>query len=74
MNVVLGIYALLLSLLFARFLFQYLRWLFPPMEYYKRSRWSAYLHRALAGVIFSTLILNAIYDIVKVTVTSLLGG
>ncbi|MDO5758882.1 MAG: hypothetical protein Q4P24_15665 [Rhodobacterales bacterium] len=31
LNVILGIYGFLLTLLFARFVFQYVRWLFPPM-------------------------------------------
>lgn len=65
LNVLLGVYAILLSLLFARFMFQYVRWLFPPMEYYKRSRWKSYVHRSVAGLLISTVILGAAYDIVK---------
>jgi hypothetical protein len=65
LNVILGLYGLLLSLLFARFLFQYARWLFPPMEYYKRSRLGAYIHRSIAAVIVTGLGLSAIYDVVK---------
>jgi hypothetical protein len=65
LNIVLGIYTLLLSLLIARFVFQYARWLFPPMEYYKRSRVGAFVHRSIAGVVGSTIFLGAIYDLVS---------
>ena len=73
-NVLLGVYALLLSLLLARFVFQYARWLFPPMEYYKRSRWSAYIHRTVAGLIGSTILLSAAYDISKAFLSFLVGS
>ncbi|UVC11190.1 hypothetical protein IHQ71_11795 [Rhizobium sp. TH2] len=72
-NVIIGIYALLLSLLFIRFVFQYVRWLFPPMEFYKTSRWRAYLHRTVAGLVLSTVVLNAIYDMGKSTVIGWFG-
>ncbi len=65
LNVILGIYGLLFSLLFARFLFQYARWLFPPMEYYKRSRLGAFIHRSIATVIATGVGLSATYDVVK---------
>jgi len=65
LNVILGIYGLLLSLLFARFLFQYARWLFPPMEYYKRSRWPAFIHRAVAGFLAAAISSGAAYDLAK---------
>ncbi len=65
LNVIVGIYLLLLSLLFARFVFQYFRWLFPPVEYYKNSRVGAYIHRAVAGFLASGLLLSATYDAVK---------
>jgi hypothetical protein len=68
LNVVLALYALLLSLLTARFLFQYIRWLFPPMEYYRRSRVGAYMHRAIAGFIGSAIFLSATYDMLKTLV------
>lgn len=64
-NITLGIYLLLLSLLFARFIFQYLRWLFPPMEYYKKSRVGAFTHRAIAGALGAAILLGASYDIAK---------
>ena len=64
-NVLLGIYVLLISLFFARFIFQYVRWLFPPMEYYKTSRVGAYAHRIFAGTIGGAIVLNALYDLVK---------
>lgn len=71
LNVILGIYGLLLSLLFARFLFQYARWLFPPMEYYKRSRLGAFIHRSIATVVATGVGVSAIYDLVKAAVASL---
>lgn len=74
LNVLIGIYVLLLSLLFARFVFQYFRWLFPPMEYYKRSRIGAYVHRGVAGLIFSSVLVSAGYDLLKATFLSLVGG
>lgn len=70
LNVILGIYGLLLSLLFARFLFQYARWLFPPMEYYKRSRIGAYIHRSVATIVVTGVVVNALYDLVKALVAS----
>ena len=68
-NVVVGIYAFLVSLLLARFLFQYARWLFPPIEYYKKSRVGAYVHRAAAGAIGSAILLSTIYDLIKSVLT-----
>jgi len=73
-NVVVGIYLLLVSLLFARFIFQYVRWLFPPMEYYKRSRFGAYTHRVIAGLIGGALFAGAVYDIGKSIVLALFGS
>ena len=63
LNVILGIYGLLLSLLIARFAFQYSRWLFPPMEYYKRNRWPAFVHRGVAGFVAITIAGAAITDV-----------
>lgn len=68
LNVVLGVYAILLTLLIARFVFQYVRWLFPPMEYYKRSRLGAFIHRGIAAATGSAVILGATYDLVKALV------
>ena len=65
LNVVLGVYAILLTLLLARFVFQYVRWLFPPMEYYKRNRWGAFIHRGVAAAIGSAVVLGATYDAAK---------
>jgi hypothetical protein len=73
-NVIAAIYALLLSLLLARFIFQYTRWLFPPIEYYKKSRVGAYVHRAVAATVGSTIILGAVYDIAKGLFAGLFGG
>lgn len=71
LNVILGIYALLLSLLFARFIFQYARWLFPPMEYYKRSQLGAFIHRSIAAVVVTGVGVSATYDLVKAIIASL---
>lgn len=71
LNVFLGIYGLLLSLLFARFLFQYARWLFPPMEYYKRNRLGAFIHRSIAAVVVAGVCISATYDLVKAIMASL---
>jgi len=65
LNVIVGIYALLFSLLLARFIFQYIRWLFPPMEYYKNSRFGAYIHRVIAGALIIPILISVLYDIVK---------
>lgn len=65
LNVVLGIYFLFVSLLFARFVFQYFRWLFPPIEYYKKSRVGAYTHRIVFSTIFAAIVFPAIYDLFK---------
>lgn len=65
LNVVLGVYAILLTLLLARFVFQYVRWLFPPMEYYKRSRIGAFIHRSVATTVGSAVILSASIDAAK---------
>jgi len=64
-NIIVGIYAILTSLLLARFLFQYIRWLFPPIEYYKKSRIGSHIHRTIAGVILASMFLSATYDIMK---------
>jgi hypothetical protein len=65
LNVILGIYALLLSLLVAQFVFKYIRWLFPPMEYYKKSRVGWYVHRSIAATVMSGLMLGAVRDLIK---------
>ena len=71
-NVVLGIYGLLLSLLLARFLFQYARWLFPPMEYYKQRRWPSFVHRTVAGFVAAAIGGGAAYDLAKAIWSTLL--
>jgi hypothetical protein len=72
LNVVLEIYFLFVSLLFARFVFQYFRWLFPPIEYYKKSRVRAYTHRILFSAIFTAIVLSAIYDLLRTFVFAVL--
>ncbi|MBS9718504.1 hypothetical protein ACFFUT_09175 [Pseudohalocynthiibacter aestuariivivens] len=65
LNVIIAIYALLVSLIAGRFVFQYIRWLFPPMEYYKKSRTGAFIHRSIASVVLGGAFLSAFYDIGK---------
>ncbi|MFK0163929.1 hypothetical protein [Rhizobium sp. NPDC090279] len=65
LNVILGIYTLLLSLLVAQFVFKYIRWLFPPMEYYKKSRIGWYVHRTIATTVMTGLALGAARDVIK---------
>ncbi|MBO9478244.1 hypothetical protein J7382_11925 [Shimia sp. R11_0] len=65
LNIFASIYFLLLSLLAGRFLFQYFRWLFPPMEYFKGSRVGAMLHRAVVGMVLASFALAAGYDVLK---------
>lgn len=65
LNVVLGVYVILLTLLLARFVFQYVRWVFPPMEYYKRNRLGAYIHRSIAALLGLAIVGGAAYDLVK---------
>ena len=65
LNVVLGAYAILLTLLLASFVFRYVRGLFPPVEYYTKSRVGAVIHRRIAVTVVSSIILVAIYDLVK---------
>lgn len=62
-NVLIAIYVLLLFLLIGRFVFQYIRWLFPPMEYFKKRKTLSSLHRAAAGLVLSGIFLSALYDI-----------
>jgi hypothetical protein len=73
LNVLLAIYVFFILLLFARFIFQYFRWLFPPTEYYKTSRVGAYTHRVVFGMVCSGVMINAVYDLTKGIVSTLFG-
>lgn len=64
-NVISGIYAFFVSLIFARILFQLARWIFPPIEYFKTSRTRANTIRAVTGFVLSSLFLSALYDLFK---------
>lgn len=70
-NVILAIYVLFLSLFGARLLFQYFRWLFPPVEYFKTSMLGANLHRAVASFFGLGIVGSAAYDILKGMFTAL---
>ncbi len=61
-----------MPLLFARFPFQYSRWLFPPMEYYKLSRFGAFIHRGIATVVVTGVGVSATYDFIKAVLALLL--
>jgi hypothetical protein len=71
-NIVTGIYTVLLALLVLRFIYQYIRWLFPPTEYYKTNRTRTYFHRILGGGILGTLTMSAVYDVSKNIILALL--
>ncbi len=59
-NVVFGIYLFFLFLIAARLLFQIIRWLFPPVEYYKQSRTKAMIVRGLIGTALFILFSSAL--------------
>lgn len=65
MNIIVGVYIILFSLLLGRLIFQYVRWLFPPMEYYKKSRAGSYVHRAIGSTAIGGLLLSGMYDVIK---------
>tara|TARA_R110002096_G_scaffold436056_1_gene666535 strand:- start:94931 stop:95842 length:912 start_codon:yes stop_codon:yes gene_type:complete len=70
-NVVLGIYFLLLTLLFAHIVFKIVRWVFPPIEYYKVSNKRATGLRAIVILALGTLLLSGLYDFLKYFITIL---
>lgn len=70
LNMLLAIYVFFIFSTVGRFLFQYIRWLFPPIEYYKKSRVGAHVHRAVAGTIGTAVLLSAIYDVLKSAASS----
>ena len=73
-NVIAGISALFASLLAARFTFQYIRWAFPPTEFYKKSQFGAFAHRAVITLILSTLLLGAGYELARWFILELIGA
>jgi len=64
-NVIAAIYILLINLIIARILFQLVRYLFPPVEYYKSSRTKNNIMRVLIVTVFLGLIVNLLYDLIK---------
>lgn len=64
-NIVFAIYVFFIAILIARLLFQTIRWLFPPIEYYKSSRTPAIAARLIIGSIIGSLLLAALYDFIK---------
>ena len=65
MQLLISIWMIILSLMIGRQVFQYLRWLMPPMEYYKNKRTVAYGHRIILGFVFGGLFVAALYDVLK---------
>lgn len=65
LDVLIGIWILLVSIIAARFCFQYLRWVFPPVEFYQRSRVGPRLHRAALTALLAIFFYPALYDIFK---------
>lgn len=70
-SVLLAIYFLFLSLFGARFIFQYFRWLFPPVEYFRKSTFGANLHRIIASFIGVTMAGTALSDLVGSLISAL---
>ncbi|KZD02514.1 MULTISPECIES: hypothetical protein [unclassified Thalassospira] len=64
-KLLISVWLIIVSLMFGRQFFQYLRWLVPPIEYYKRKRRGAYIHRIVFASIFSGLLVAALYDFLK---------
>lgn len=64
-NVISSIYTFFLVIIVARLLFQTIRWLFPPIEYYKSSRTAATSARVIIGTILAGLSIAALYDFIK---------
>ncbi|PKR56658.1 hypothetical protein [Thalassospira lohafexi] len=65
LDVLIGIWILLVSIIAARFCFQYLRWVFPPTEFYQKSRVGPRLHRAALTAILAIFLYPALYDVSK---------
>lgn len=64
-NVIFGIYLFFLTLIFARVVFQFIRWLLPPIEYYKTSQTKANTLRFVSAGIMGTLLVSGLYDFGK---------
>lgn len=72
-TIVLAIYLFFITILFGRILFQYIRWLFPPMEYYKTSRLPAQIHRGLGFTVLMAIALPSVYNAASWLVSTLIG-
>lgn len=64
-NVISAIYAFFIVITLARILFQAIRWLLPPIEYYKSSRTLATSARFFIGTILLGIFAAALYDFIK---------
>ncbi len=66
-NILLGIYLFFVILIIARMIFQLVRWLLPPIEYYKSNytRGAASALRAIIGLVLTGLFVSALYDFGK---------
>jgi hypothetical protein len=56
---------ILIPLILARLSFQYLRWLFPVVEYRPKRIVSPFIQKGILGIIVSGLVVNAIYDLLN---------
>jgi hypothetical protein len=65
LNAIIAIYVFFLALLFGRLLFQTIRWLLPPTEYFKSSRTTATVARFAIGALIVSISTAALYDFFK---------
>lgn len=65
------IYAVLISLLVARFLFQYIRWLFPPVEFIPRKTIRPLVHKGVLGFVLVSIGLAFLYDILRLIISAM---
>jgi hypothetical protein len=70
-TIILAIYLFFMTLLGGRILFQYVRWLFPPMEFYKTTRLPAQIHRAVGFTLLMAILLPSVFNIVVWAVKAL---
>lgn len=72
-NVFIAVYALLLAFLAARLVFQYFRWLYPPVEYLRESQIGPNLHRAIATFLGLGIVGSATYDLFASLISAIFG-
>jgi hypothetical protein len=57
------IYAIVISLFLGRILFQYVRWLFPPVEYENRLNWTPRIQRGIFLMLLLGALGTVLYDL-----------